>query len=172
VVRVVVPDGYVANSVSSFGEIQQAGYLMEPTTTNVNCPIVPEGSTAVLGGGADGLVRGWFQGELVYYFNFGEAPLATTAAGDVPTSPIFVTFNINPDQPGGGPPSGFRTEQGTAQTHNVLATLPGEAGYSPLWEVFPYDNAAFAGVMDLMTAAAAPNFGLAALVNCPIVSVQ
>jgi hypothetical protein len=63
-------------------------------------------------------------------------------------------------------------EAGTAQTHNVVATVPGDAGYSPLWDVFPYDNASFGAVMDLATAQAAPSFGLAAVVNCPIVFMQ
>jgi hypothetical protein len=63
-------------------------------------------------------------------------------------------------------------EPGTMQTHNVVATLPGQAGYSPLWDVRPYDNAAFDMVMDLASAQAAPSFGMAALVNCPVVSVQ
>jgi hypothetical protein len=172
VVRVTVPANYVANTVTSRAEIQAAGYATETTSTIVNCPVVPDGSTADLGGGADGLTRGWYRGQVVFYFNFGEVPLMTTMAGAVPTSPIFVTFNVNPDEAGGGPASGFRTESGTMQTHNVIATLPGQTGYSPLWDVRPYDNASFDMVMDLATAQAAPSFGMAALVNCPVVSVQ
>lgn len=171
VIRVTVPQGYVANTITSHAQILTAGYPIEETTTLVNCPIVPEGSTASEGDAADGLTRGWYRGQVVFYFNFGEAPLTTTAAGEVPRAPIFVSFNINPDQPNGGPPSGFRTEAGTAQTHNVVGALPGQAGYSPLWLVLPYDNAAFNTVRDLPTAQAALNFGVAALVNCPIVFV-
>jgi hypothetical protein len=63
-------------------------------------------------------------------------------------------------------------ETGTDQTHNVVETVPGDAAYSPLWDVMPYDNASFDQVMDLATAQAATNFGLAATVNCPIVSMQ
>lgn len=169
VVRVTVPDDYIANTMTSLQELEAAGYAMETTSILVNCPIVPEGSTAALGGGADGLTRGWYKSQLVFYFNFGEAPLASTAEGEVPTSPIFVTFNVNPDQPGGGPPSGFRTESGTVQTHNVVATIPRDAGYSPLWEVFVYDNGDFAAVRDLPSAQAANILGFAAFVNCPIV---
>lgn len=172
VVRVTVPSGYVANTVTSVAEIEAAGYALEHTNTIVNCPIVPEGSTAAEGGGADGLTRGWRNGEVVFYFNFVEAPLEGTGMPPaVPTSPIFVTFNINPDQAGGGPASGFVTEPGTAQTHNVVATLPGDAGYSPLWEVIVYDNADFAQVSDLTSAQDATSFGVAALVNCPVVFV-
>lgn len=172
VVRVTVPQNYVANTITSRAQIVAAGYAMQETTTLVNCPIVPEGSTASQGGGAEGLTRGWYKGQVVFYFNFGEAPLTSTAIGEVPTSPIFVTFNVNPDLPNGGPPSGFRTETGTVQTHNVVATLPGQSGYSPLWAVLPYDNAAFDVVNDLGSAAAARGFPMAAYVNCPIVLVQ
>jgi len=63
-------------------------------------------------------------------------------------------------------------ETGTVQTHNVVETIPGDALYSPLWDVVPYDNASFAQVLDLASAQAVPNFGDAAVVNCPIVFVQ
>jgi hypothetical protein len=172
VVRVTVPQSYVANTITSRAQIVAAGYALLETTTLVNCPIVPEGSTASQGDGADGLTRGWYKGQVVFYFNFGEAPLTTTATGQVPTSPIFVTFNINPDLPDGGPPSGFRAETGTVQTHNVVATLPGQSGYSPLWAVLPYDNAEFEYVRDLGSAVEARGFPLAGYVNCPIVLVQ
>jgi hypothetical protein len=174
VVRVTVPDGYVANSITSASELVAAGYDTEFTTILVNCPIVPEGSTAQLrlGGGDTGLTTGWYKGELVFYFNFVEAPLAITGAGTIPTSPIFVTFNVNPDQPGGGPGSGFMTEAGTEQTHNVVATVPADDGYSPLWGVHPYDNQFFDQVMDLASAQAIQNYGHVANVNCPIVFMQ
>lgn len=173
VTRVTVDADYVANQVTSVAEILDRGYDLEATTTVVNCPIVPEGSTATrrFGGGDAGLVRGWYGDEIVQYFHFGEAPLATTNAGFVPTSPIYVTFNANPDQPGGGPPSGFVTEPGTDQTHNVVATVPGETGYSPLWAVNIYDNADFDVVTDLATAQAASILvAYAAMVNCPLVA--
>lgn len=174
VVKVTVPDGYIANTVTSAQELVSAGFETEYTNILVNCPIVPDGSTAALRfqGDDTGLHEGWYKGALVHYFNFFEAPLSTTAEGEVPTSDIYVAFNVNPDQPGGGPPSGFMKEAGTDQTHNVAGTVPADAAYSPLWDVMPYDNASFGMVMDLASAMAAPNFGLAAKVNCPIVSVQ
>jgi len=174
VVKVTVPDGYVANTATSLQDLVDAGYPMEFTDILVNCPIVPDGSTATLrlGGGDTGLTTGWYQGKTVYYFNFFEASLHTTAGGAVPTSDIYVSFNINPDEDGGGPASGFMTEAGTSQTHNVVETIPSDAAYSPLWDVMPYDNASFDVVQDLASAMAAMSFGLAATVNCPIVSVQ
>jgi len=175
VVRVTVPRDYVANSATSVQDIVEAGYPTERTNMLVNCPVVPAGSTARLrlaGGGAQ-LIRGWYKHEVVFYFSFDERALTTTAQDEVPLSPLYVTFNINPGQPGGGPESGFRTEPGTSQTHNVVATLPNDPTYSPLWAVNAYDNSAFDSVGDLATAQAAPQLAAGvALVNCPIVMVQ
>ena len=46
--KVTVPMEYVANTVTSYSQIMDAGYPMEETTILVNCPVVPEGSTAKL----------------------------------------------------------------------------------------------------------------------------
>ena len=46
--KVTVPADYVANTVTSYDEIVSKGYAVEKTTTLVNCPIVPNGSTASL----------------------------------------------------------------------------------------------------------------------------
>lgn len=174
VMRVTVPANYEANTITSLAEIRQAGYLITPTSKLVNCPIVPAGSTARLraGGESAELHQGWYRGMVVYYFTFEEKDLATTRAGQVPLSPIYVTFNINPDEPGGGPPSGFVAEKGSAQTHNVVQALPASPAYSPLWSVSVYDNADFADVRDLRTVAMARILATGvATVNCPIVAV-
>ena len=75
-----------------------AGYTVEATDMIVNCPIVPEGSTAKyrLHGDDPGLTRGWYNGKVIFYFNFFEKPLMVTGSSQVPVSPIYVTFNINP----------------------------------------------------------------------------
>ncbi len=175
VIKVTVPDDYVANSVSSYAGITEKGYKTETTNMIVNCPVVPEGSTAALNlnSGAFGAMQGWYKDQAVFYFNFEEKSLTTKSDGTIPTSPIYVTFNINPDQPNGGPPSGFVTEPGTTLTHNVLATLPADAAYSPLWAVNMYDNAAFDSVMNLQDAVATPIIvENGALVNCPVVKVN
>lgn len=169
--KVTVPSDYVANEVTSYSEIQSKGYAIETTTKIVNCPVVPEGSTAnkKFGGGSSSLVRGWYKGQVCFYFSFEEKELMA-ANGKVPTSPIYVTFNINPDQPNGGPGSGFVTEMGSDQTHNVLATSPSSGAYSPLWSVNPYDNADFSSVSDISTAQSANVLAMGvALVNCPVV---
>jgi hypothetical protein len=178
IIKVTVPAGYAANTVTSVDEIMSAGYPTEMTSMLVNCPVVPDGSTASLrytSAEPTGLQRGWYKSQVVKYFTFAEAMLSTTANGEVPLSDIYVTFNVNPDpnNPMSGPASGFKTEPGTMQTHNVPETLPEDAAYSPLWNVDIYDNAAFASVTNLMTATQAKLLAPgAAIVNCPIVAKQ
>ncbi|MEJ2614893.1 MAG: hypothetical protein P8Z35_08045 [Ignavibacteriaceae bacterium] len=46
--KVTVPAGYVANTITSYQQIADSGYTIEETTTVVNCPIVPDSSTAKL----------------------------------------------------------------------------------------------------------------------------
>lgn len=173
VVAVAVPDSYVANTLTSVDQVEESGYELETTNTIVNCPIVPKGSTASLRAEGDtsgtGLTRGWYEGKLVHYFNFGEKKGGLVASGGkVPLSPIYVTFNDDTQ----GPASGFKTESDEMQTHNVTATLPTSPAYSPLWAVTPYPSAKFDSVNDLATAAMAAGAGdVAADVNCPIVSV-
>jgi hypothetical protein len=176
--RVTVPVDYVANTLTSVEEIEASGYAIEPLDAIVNCPVVPEGSTATkrVGGGDAGLVMGWYDDQVVYYFEFAEGMLMTDPDDPtVPLSPIYVAFNLNPDEmnPDSGPASGFMTEEGTAQTHNVLATLPGDDGYSPLWSVNVYDNADFDEVSDFDSATGANILATGvANVNCPVVSIE
>jgi len=172
--KVTVPDNYAANSVTSYQDIISMDYMIEATPNLINCPVVPKGSTASmrLGNESSALDRGWYKGELVYYFTFEEKAIQVNEAGLVPISPIYVTFNINPDDsnPDSGPPSGFVTETGTVQTHNVIATVPSDTDYSPLWSVFVYDNADFDHVTDLSSAQAANILAEGVMyVNCPVV---
>jgi hypothetical protein len=178
VTKVTVPQSYVANTVTSVDQILAAAYPRETTSMLVNCPVVPDGSTAALrytSAEPTGLQRGWYKHEVVKYFTFAERMLSATSGGSVPLSDIFVTFNVNPDpnNPMSGPPSGFQTEPGTMQTHNVPETMPEDAAYSPLWNVDAYDHSAFASVANLMTAVQAPLLVRgAAMVNCPVVAKQ
>ena len=142
--KVTVPASYRANEIASFEEIQSRGYAVETTSTIVNCPVVPDGSKATkrIGGGSAGLIQGWYKQKIVSYFSFEEKAL-TASGGKVPLSPIYVCFNINADEAGGGPASGFKVESGTMQTHNVVATVPSIGSYSPLWLVNAYGNEEF-----------------------------
>jgi hypothetical protein len=170
--KVTVPADYVANTIVDAGTLQQAGYKMEQTPVLRNMPVVPDKSKAKmrLKGASAALQRAWYQGQVAKFFSFDEAPLSGSS---VPLSPIYVTFNVNPDQPNGGPSSGFKTEANSEQTHNVPTTLPGDAGYSPLWLVAVYDNADWPKVKDLQTALKAKVLAPGvATVNCPIISVE
>ena len=176
--KVTVPDDYVANAITSYDEIIDNGFTIKPTTVLVNCPVVPDGSTATERYGQaenSGLIRGWYKGKIVTYFTFEEKALNTTATGQIPLSPVYVTFNLNPDEndPDSGPPSGFVTEEGSNQTHNVIATIPTDETYSPFWVVNIYDNNDFEAVNDLESAQEANTLVTgAANVNCPVVFVE
>jgi len=169
--KVTVPPTYVANTVTSAAEITAAGYSIEDTTMLVNCPVVPDGSTARLRLNEPATLQsGWYRDQVVKYFSFGEKALTGSA---VPAVPIYVMFAVNPNQPGGGPASGFRTESSSMQTHNVIAALPDDPGYSPLWSVQVLDNGAFGSVNDLATAQGATVLGAnAGNVNCPVVAIE
>jgi hypothetical protein len=172
VTRVTVPADYVANSVTSVDAIMAASYAMNVTDSLVNCPVVPNGSSATLrlDGASDELRRGWYRGEVVYYFSFDEHALTGST---VPLADIYVSFNVNPNLNGGGPPSGFKEETGSTQTHNVVSVLPSGATYSPLWAVNPYDNADFDAVSDLGSVTDANVLASdVADVNCPIVEIE
>jgi hypothetical protein len=171
--KVSVPADYLANSIADVAQLHKSGYEIQKTDALRNMPVVPDKSVAHerLGGESSELQRAWYKGKIAKYFTFSEAPL-TAAGSDVPVSPIYVTFNVNPDQPKGGPGSGFRAEANSSQTHNVPATLPGNDGYSPLWSVNVYDNADWPKVNNLDTAQNAKLLGPGvANVNCPIVFV-
>lgn len=182
ITRVTAPAGYVANTITSVDGIAAAGLATESTDVIVNRPLVPEGSTALERvGGEDPAPRmAWYRGTVAHYLSFGESDLRTIAEGEifagmVPLSYIFVTFNIDPGEPGGGPPSGFMTEPGTEQTHNVVETIPGDTDpvYSPLWHVVIYDNDAFDQVSDIASARAATRLEIVdPKVNCPVVYVE
>lgn len=174
---VTVPDTYLANTITSETELLASGMPLSETSTIVNCPIVPEGSTAAMRFNSDDteLHRGWYKDQVVFYFSFFEKILDGGTGGMVPLSPIYVSFNVNPDagNPASGPASGFVTEMGTAHTHNVIASVPADAAYSPLWLVNVYDNADFGMVNNLSTATSASILATGvATVNCPVVEIM
>ena len=76
--KVTVPSGYIANTITSLAEIMDKGFTITPTTSIVNCPIVPKGSVAAkrysTSESAE-LTRGWYKNKVVYYFNFFEKEL-------------------------------------------------------------------------------------------------
>lgn len=173
VVRVDVPADYVANTATSNADINRNGWPFVVTDTIVNCPIVPLGSTASLRRGSEGteLHRGWYKGQVIYYFTFEEAPLRVENSM-IPTGEVFVAFAVNPGATGGGWPSGLMTESGSDRTHVVAAALSG-TGYSPLRAVTVYDNASFASVTNLATAQAAPAIATEPMLwSAPLVAIE
>ena len=157
VISVEVPADYIANTATDSAVFAARGYTVTPTTKIVNCPMVPAGTTARRRGGTSdgGLRRGWYHDQVVHYVTFEEAPLIAGPDG-APTAPMYVAYLVNPGQPGGGLLSGFRTEPGGSQTHNIATARPGAADYAPLRAVRVYDTAAFGSVHDRATAEAAP----------------
>ena len=88
-----------------------------------------------------------------------------------PTVADLRYFNINPDQPNGGPGSGFRTEPNSPQTHNVPLRCQAMWVLTVVAGVV-YDNADFPSVHDRATALKAKVLAPGvAMVNCPIVSI-
>ena len=154
-----VPDDFVAGSIDRAEQIR--GLPVDDDAHAIDCPIVPRGTTAREG--EPERVELAVRGERVECLRFGE-PLLLDGDGDVPTSPIYVTFARE---------KVFATEPGAAaQTHNVVLSVPGDVDYSPLWAVHVYDPAAFARVHDEASATAAPLVNPAGPhVNCPVVSV-
>jgi len=152
--------------------LQQAGYKTEKTDKLLNMAVVPDKSRARVrwGGGSLELQRAWYHDQVAKFFLFDEAPLSVS--GDkVPVSPIYDCFTINPGQPGGE--MEFCTDPNSKQTHNVVATMPGDKAYSPLWLRVVYDSAACASVHNLDTALQAKKVAAnVLLINCPMVSVK
>lgn len=171
-----VPDDYQANSITSYKGIIDAGLSIEKTLDIVNCPIIPEGSTANLrlSDETNDILQAWCRDSIVYYFTFMEKVLKADEIGLTPVSDIFVCFNKNPDtnDPTSGPASGFVKEAGSNQTHNVISTIPEDEDYSALWTVQIYNNSYFDRVSDLESVKKAeivmPDGGF---VNCPVVFI-
>lgn len=177
VYKVTVPDDYLANTVTSYSEIIKKGYSITKTNEILNCPVVPYGSTANirLGDESNSIDRGWYKDKVVYYFSFKEKRLITDQEELIPKSSIYVTFNLNPDNENSQSAyaSGIKLETGSLQSHNVIATLPDNTNYSPLWSVYIYDNTDFYEVSDLESAQGSNIlFETAMYINCPVVYIE
>lgn len=158
VTRVVVPEDYVANSITSAQELLATEYPRMPTTEVFNRPLVPPGSKADQAISEVGPVRAWFDDQVVHAIDFAEVT-PTVRGSLVDYARVYVCMTEE----------GFcRDEQG--RTHNVIDTVPGDAAYSPLWRVVMYDPAAFEGVVDLPSAQQAAQPEAGGLANCPVVT--
>jgi hypothetical protein len=176
---VAAPPGYEANAIRSEADLLASRFLITPTDTIINLPVVPDGSSALLRArnGSSALESAWYDGQIARALRFeAQVPSQSIGYGEraVDISSIYIAYNINSNLPGGGPASGLRTEAGSDQTHNVTDSVPGEPLYSPLWMIIIYDNAAFDRVEDDESAEDAPVVPgvFSPLLNAPVVEVD
>lgn len=160
VYKVLVPSGYVANSIRSLGDAVGSGYTIEATDLIVNCPVVNPNAT--IQGSSATPVSGWYRNREVFYFDQG-----TRSPGDgsvVRDAPIYAFFVSN----------------GTAVAgqRNVIDVLPGALGYTDLWRVVKVTVGASYianSLKDARSIIAARESGQVTLettsiyVNCPVV---
>jgi hypothetical protein len=112
---VAVPEDYEPDSITSAADIDESMYALTETEMYVNCPIVPEGTELESG---EALTQGWYQGEEVYYPDFGMNPpvaipiWAFITGMDASGNPVFVEGQ-----------------------HNIIDSVPGDEDYSAFWRV-------------------------------------
>jgi hypothetical protein len=155
---VVVGDDYEANSLTSKAALDAAiddeGYEVVKPGLFVNCPVVGEGSTLEEG---PELTQGWYRGEPVFYPDFG---------GNDPVAIPIWAFITGFD--GDGNP------QFVDGQHNVIDSVPGEAGYSAFWRVNLVEVDAAYEANTITSRAQVEASGLPVtetdlMVNCPVV---
>jgi hypothetical protein len=112
---VMVDDTYEADSVKAVADVMSGGFDVMETDIFVNCPIVDAGTTLE---GGEALVQGWYNGEEVFYPDFGPNPpvalpiFAFITGMDANGDPMFVDGQ-----------------------HNIIDSIPSDAGYSAFWRV-------------------------------------
>jgi hypothetical protein len=169
ITTVKVKSGYVANTITSADAVKKAiadGTATETATDQmVNWPVVPKGTTATRKflGKPIAPLRAWYKDQVASYLEF-ETDLVGKAGDKVPTVAIVVIFKDDMS-----PTQGFATEAGTKQTHNVVALLPGQDGYSSYWDHSVGMLSGFDTVKDLTTALANVKAKVPVIVNCPVV---
>lgn len=158
VTEVEVPDGYEANTITSASEVEGSGYPQAATAEVMNRPLVPEGSSARFATEEGRLYEAWLADGVALAFDFAEAePNVRGAVVDY--TAIYVCLAE----------SGLFCTDQAGETHNVVGAVPSEAGYSPLWKVSVYPEAAFDTVVDLESALAVDPEPQPLLVNCPLI---
>ncbi|MCR9163666.1 MAG: hypothetical protein ACE37F_16910 [Nannocystaceae bacterium] len=157
VIDVEVPEAYVPNSITSAAEVEASGYPQTRTVEAFNRPLVPEGSLAQFASDDGALRSAWFEDQVVFALDFSESELSLR--GDlIDYAPIYVCFTDD----------GRFCADDTGSTHNVVAAVPPDPAYSPLWKPSVYPESAFDDVSDLDTALAADPQTQPMLVNCPM----
>jgi len=163
VYKVLVPAGYVPNSIRSFEGAMASGFSIEATDIIVNCPVVNPGTT--IQGSNQPPVSGWYRDREVFYFDHGAN--SESEGSVVATPPIYVFFRSD-----GTMVSGQR---------NVIDVVPGDAGYSDLWQVVKvivdsaYAPNSLRDASDIQAQATAGGVTLEVAgiyVNCPVVPIE
>ena len=154
---VTVPEDYVADSITTKADLDAMAYPTVQPGLFVNCPIVPAGSTLENG---EELTRGWYNGEQVYYPDFGPNP----AVG----IPIWA-FITGMDADG--------NPQFVEDQHNVIDAIPSDAGYSAFWIVnlVVVDDGYEANTIKSAADVASSGFEVLTpglMVNCPVVEMM
>jgi len=149
-----VPEDYVANTITSADQVLNGGYELTRPGVYVNCPVVPPGSTLTEAGAP--LVQGWYKGQDVSYFDFGQNTVAT--------APIYA-FVTGFDEAG--------NPQFVEGQNNVVDVIPDDEGYSAFWYVnlVVVPDGYVANTLTSAEAVQAAGYEMAQpglLVNCPI----
>lgn len=169
VTEVKVGAEFVANQVNSKAGVDAliaSGKATATVTTRVeNFSVVPKGTTASLKFKGRVMTghRAWYR-EQVAHFLLIDDDLTLAADGSVPTSPIHVIFKNDMS-----PAMGFAAES-DGQTHNIVATLPGQPGYSSYWDHTVGNLSGFDTVKTLVAAQANVKAKAPVIVNCPVVA--
>src|SRR3989454_4253541 len=86
--KVLVPSGYVPNSIRAFEEAVASGYAIEVTNILVNCPVVNHNAT--IQGSSATPVSGWYRDREVFYFDQGtNSPSDGSVVRDAPIYAFF-----------------------------------------------------------------------------------
>ena len=151
-VRVLDRD-YRPNSLTSLQDLLDGEYEIIPTTGVMNGVMVPAGSRAsrrfdpqMPADPQDG----WYRGQVVKYLLF-ENPSSTAQVAfgenEINTPQMYGFFENDKDEI-----ESFAVDPETGDTHNVVTSLPGEEGYSPLWVLQILKLAVFEETLDVASA--------------------
>ncbi len=175
---VTVDATYEANTFTSAAQVLASSLEVTETDLLVNCPVVRPDSDSASGeprppalvrsarpeAKAFDLVDGWYRGDDVTYFDFGMQSPLTPSNNQVGIAPIYAFAT-------GVGANGPDFVEGQK---NVIDLVPGDEGYSDLWEVHLVivDEDYEAGTITSKRQVEASRFEIrkpGLLVNCPVV---
>lgn len=119
VIRVIVPDGYIANTIRSSQSVAESQFRTEPTNRVLNNPMISNESQARL---PLTIGRAWLQNQTSAYLDLGTVP-----------------YNPSLNRLGTGVVYFMRNQDKTdlpSQPAPIFDSVPGELLYSPIRQVF------------------------------------